>query len=214
MLETKALYCERDDRVLFQNLDFAVVSGQVLQIQGSNGSGKTTLLRILCGLYSDYEGDISWQNQAIQKVREEFYADVFYMGHTPAINKTLSPTENLRWFCASHGRACTEEIPQALVSFGLHGYDDMPCFMMSAGQQRRVSLARMKLTSARLWILDEPFTALDKKGVAELEVMLADFVKTGGALILTTHHPLQMECDVDVINLDQLVEQGDRGADL
>ena len=86
-------------------------------------------------------------------------------------------------------------------------YDDVPCFMMSAGQQRRVSLARMKLTSARLWVMDEPFTALDKRGVSEVEQLLSDFVNAGGSLILTTHHPLQIACDIDVINLDSRVQE-------
>lgn len=206
MLKATNLYCERDDRVLFENLDFSVSPGQVLQIQGSNGSGKTTLLRILCGLNSDYEGEFYWQGRPMKEVKTDFYADIFYMGHTPAINKTLSPAENMRWFCASHGIADVEGISAALAEFGLRGYDDMPCYMMSAGQQRRVSLARMKLSRAKLWILDEPFTALDKKGVAELEAFLASHVKAGGALILTTHHPLQMDCDVTVINLDARID--------
>lgn len=209
MLKVTGLYCERDERVLFENLGFAVGAGQVVQVQGANGSGKTTLLRILCGLNSDYSGDIEWQNSPMAKVRVEFYSDVFYMGHMPAINKTLSPVENLRWFCASQGFKNDTHITSALAEFGLSGYDDMPCHMLSAGQQRRVSLARMLLTPAKLWILDEPFTALDKVGVAELETMLAEHAKTGGSVILTTHHPLQMDCAVTAINLD--AEVSDHG---
>lgn len=203
MLSITNLFCERDERVLFENLSFAVHSGQVTQIQGSNGSGKTTLLRILCGLNSDYEGDIQWHGEYIDSVRADFYADVFYMGHMPAINKTLSPVENLRWFCASQGLSNYTEISAALETFGLIGYDDMPCYMMSAGQQRRVSLARMLLTPAKLWILDEPFTALDKVAVAELEGLLCAHAQAGGSVILTTHHPLDMSCDVTKINLDE-----------
>lgn len=203
MLKVSSLYCERDDRVLFENLDFSVTEGEILQIQGSNGSGKTSLLRILCGLNVDFEGEMYWQGDPVQKVRAEFYSGVFYMGHMPAINKTLSPFENLRWFCASRG-VSDKGISSALDDFGLAGYDDMPCYMMSAGQQRRVSLARMKLTRAKLWILDEPFTALDKKGVEELEAFLEQHTKEGGAVILTTHHSLQMDCKVAVINLDEL----------
>ena len=208
MLKAENLYCERDDRVLFNKLSFSVSASQILQLQGSNGSGKTTLLRILCGLNADFEGDVFWQGKAVKASRADFYSGVFYMGHAPAINKSLSPVENLRWFCASQGIAKDGEISSALKTFGLHGYDDMPCYMMSAGQQRRVSLARMKLTQAKLWILDEPFTALDKKGVAEFESFLAAHVKLGGAVILTTHHPLQMSCDITVINLDERVAAG------
>ena len=203
MLETKDLFCERDDRVLFQHLDFSISAGQVIQVQGSNGSGKTTLLRILCGLNRDFEGQINWQGQPISNVRAEFRDNVFYLGHAPAINKTLNPMENLRWFCASRGIGETSNIQNALSAFGLQGYEEIPCYMMSAGQQRRVSLARTQLVSAKMWILDEPFTALDKKGVRELETMLADFVRGGGALMLTTHHPLALDCHVDVIDLDK-----------
>jgi len=203
MLEVKDLYCERDDRVLFEHLSFTLSAGQVLQLQGSNGSGKTTLLRILCGLNQDFSGNILWQGQAMSAVAAEFRDQIFFLGHAPAINKTLSPTENLRWFCASRGVNQISGIPAALAEFGLKGYEDVPCYMMSAGQQRRVSLARMKLLQTGLWILDEPFTALDRKGVKELETDLARYVSSGGSLLLTTHHPLELDCPVDVIDLDQ-----------
>ena len=209
ILEATNLYCERDDRVLFRHLDLSLSAGQAIQVQGSNGSGKTTLLRILCGLNRDFEGEIRWEGKPIGQARAEFCDKVFYLGHTPAINRTLSAAENLRWFCACRGLRESGGIREALAAFNLQGYDDVPCYMMSAGQQRRVSLARMKLAPAGLWILDEPFTALDKTGVSELERMLAEFVTGGGALLLTTHHPLQMACQVDVIDLDQRI----RGAD-
>ncbi len=209
MLEAQGLFCERDDRVLFQRLDFSLFGGQVMQIQGSNGSGKTTLLRILCGLNTDYEGRILWDNQPIQEMRTQFRDNVFFLGHAPAINKSLSPLENLRWFCASRGVSDNGDIPAALAAFGLAGYEDVPCYVMSAGQQRRVSLARMKLIPAKMWILDEPFTALDKRGVAELETMLAAFVKEGGALMLTTHHPLQLQCPITVVDLDRSNDEAD-----
>jgi len=203
MLDVKNLYCERDDRVLFRQLAFTLTEGQATRIQGSNGSGKTTLLRILCGLNTEYEGEIFWQGSPVETVRSDFRNGIFYLGHAPAINKSLSPLENLRWFCASRGIREAMSIPRALSELGLQGYEEVPCYMMSAGQQRRVSLARMKLVNARVWIMDEPFTALDKRGVTELEEILASFVKSGGALLLTTHHPLQLECPLDVIDLDQ-----------
>lgn len=208
MLNASGLYCERDDRVLFQGLDLSVSAGQVLQVQGSNGSGKTTLLRILCGLNSDFRGEIRWHGEPVSRARTEFHGGLFYLGHAPAIKKILTPMENLRWFCASQGaRPEGDErasIRSALAEFGLRGYDEVPCFMLSAGQQRRVSLARLMLTPARLWVLDEPFTALDRKGVGELELFLASHVEAGGAVILTTHHPLEMPCPVEVLNLDGL----------
>lgn len=203
MLAATDLYCERDERVLFANLDFSIQAGEVLQIQGANGSGKTTLLRILAGLNADYSGTILWQGCAVREVRESFGTGVFYLGHSPAINKTLTPLQNLRWYCASQGFADDAGILAALAALGLAGYADIPCYQMSAGQQRRVSLARMQLAPATLWILDEPFTALDRRGVADLEGRIADFAALGGAVILTTHHSLQLGCDLRIINLDE-----------
>lgn len=208
MLTATDLYCERDERVLFARLGLTIASGEVLQIQGANGSGKTTLLRILCGLNSDYSGDILWEGRSVRDVRESFGAGVFYLGHSPAINKTLTPMQNLRWFCASQGFADDPAIRTAIAAQGLAGYEDIPCYQMSAGQQRRVSLARLQLSPARLWILDEPFTALDRKGVVALENRIAAFVALGGAVMLTTHHPLQLNCPLRVINLDELPGAG------
>src|SRR5690606_14847013 len=169
MLSVSALHCERDERVLFTGLHFAVNPGEVWQVQGQNGSGKTTLLRILCGLNMDYEGDIFWEGKPVRDQQDEFRAGVFYLGHSPAINKTLTPMQNLRWFCAVSGFADDAAILAALAQQGLRGYEDVPCHNLSAGQQRRVSLARLTLSPASLWVLDEPFTALDRHAVAALE---------------------------------------------
>jgi heme exporter protein A len=204
VLSAAGLYCERDERVLFSALNFSVEQGQVLQIQGANGSGKTTLLRILCGLNPEFGGEILWQGQPVPKVLEAYRKGMFYLGHSPAINKTLTPLQNLHWFCALQGFNADNEILHVLSAMGLRGYSDIPCYQMSAGQQRRVSLARMQLSAATLWILDEPFTALDKQGVADLEIRIAQFARNGGAVILTTHHLLQLECPLTVLNLDTL----------
>lgn len=202
MLAAVDLCCERDERELFTHLDFTIADGEVLHVQGANGSGKTTLLRILCGLNDEYTGEILWQGHKRGDASESFHSGVFYLGHSPAINKSLTPLQNLRWYCASCGFADDAAILQALGGMGLAGYKDLPCYQMSAGQQRRVSLARMQLSPARLWILDEPFTALDRSGVADLEARIAAFAQGGGAVILTTHHPLQLSCALRVINLD------------
>jgi heme exporter protein A len=204
MFAAADLYCERDERVLFSHLGFSISNGEVLQVQGANGSGKTTLLRILCGLNPDYSGELSWQGQPVEDIRETFNSRMFYLGHSPAINKTLTPLQNLRWYCASNGFSDDAAIFAALAELGLEGYENIPCHQMSAGQQRRVSLARLLLSPADLWILDEPFTALDKRGVAELEGRIARKAADGGAIILTTHHALQLHCPVRVINLDAL----------
>lgn len=202
MLTAVDLSCERDERELFAHLGFSIAAGEVIHVQGANGSGKTTLLRILCGLNADYTGTILWQGRDRRAAHEEFCAGVFYLGHSPAINKTLTPLQNLRWYCASRGFSDDAAIRQALAELGLGSYADVPCYLMSAGQQRRVSLARLQLSPARLWVLDEPFTALDRKGVAELEQRIAAFALRGGAVILTTHHALELPCALRVINLD------------
>jgi heme exporter protein A len=204
MLSVSALHCERDERVLFTDLAFAIGEGEVWQVQGHNGSGKTTLLRVLCGLNHDYSGDIFWQGEPVRRQVENFRAGVFYLGHSPAINKTLTPLQNLRWFCAVSGFVDDDAIRAALAGQGLRGYDDVPCHHLSAGQQRRVSLARLTLSPASLWVLDEPFTALDRRGVAALEKQIAAKASAGGSVLLTTHHHLQLDCELKRIDLDAL----------
>jgi len=204
MLSVANLACERDERVLFANLAFTVAAGSLWQVQGANGSGKTTLLRILVGLNGDYSGELQWQGKVCSEVRTEYQQSLFFLGHAPSVNRTLTPLQNLRWFCALQGFADDAAIHAALNEHGLRGYADIPCYQMSAGQQRRVSLARLSLTSAKLWILDEPFTALDRVGVAELEARVSRHAAAGGAVILTTHHPLQTQHPLTVLNLDAL----------
>lgn len=204
MLSIANLGCERDERVLFEGLGFDVAAGTLMQIQGANGSGKTTLLRILAGLNSEYTGEIMWQGRPCREVREEFRQSLFYLGHSPAINRTLTPLQNLRWFCALQGFTDEQAIHAALDELGLAGYAAIPCYQMSAGQQRRVSLSRLSLTRAPLWIMDEPFTALDRQGVMQLEARLQRHAAAGGAVILTTHHLLQTSHPLTVVNLDAL----------
>lgn len=204
MLTVANLGCERDERVLFDHLSFSVANGMLLQIQGANGSGKTTLLRILAGLNSDYTGEVLWRGQNCRQSRQEYQQALFYLGHAPAINRTLTPLQNLHWFCGLQGFSDDAAIHAALQQLGLAGYADIPCHQMSAGQQRRVSLARLSLSAAPLWIMDEPFTALDKQGVAELEARVDAHVTSGGAVILTTHHALQTRHLLTVVNLDAL----------
>lgn len=204
MLSAQDLYCERDGRVLFSDLHLQVAQSEVLQVQGANGSGKSTLLRILAGLNSEFSGHIAWQGQPVRAVGESYRQALFFLGHAPAINRSLTPMQNLRWFCAMRGFRDDKAVMAALASLGLAGYEDIPCYQMSAGQQRRVSLARLALSGAQLWVLDEPFTALDRQGVIDLERRIADFAQGGGAAILTTHHALELDCPLAILNLDAL----------
>lgn len=192
LLEAVALSCERDWRMLFEQLHFALQPGDMLQISGPNGSGKTSLLRLIAGLRQPTSGDILLQGQALAEQRSELARNLLWIGHAAGIKGLLTAEENLAWLCALHRPANREAIWQALEAVGLRGFEDVPCHTLSAGQQRRVALARLYLADTPpLWVLDEPFTALDKSGVAQLEAHLAGHCERGGVVVLTTHHSLQ-----------------------
>ncbi|WP_460117129.1 cytochrome c biogenesis heme-transporting ATPase CcmA [Pseudomonas sp. S2_C03] len=190
VLQTVALACERDLRLLFENLDLRLASGEMVQISGPNGSGKTSLLRLLSGLMQPTAGQILLNGQPLNEQRNELARNLLWIGHAAGIKDLLTPEENLSWLCALHHPANRESIQDALALVGLRGFEDVPCHTLSAGQQRRVALARLYLDSPPLWILDEPFTALDKQGVAQLEAHLAGHCERGGMVVLTTHHTL------------------------
>ncbi len=201
LLEVKELFCERDERVLFEDLCFSLNPGEIIQVEGPNGSGKTTLLRILSGLSQAFEGDVLFNGQSVSEARDEFLSSLLYFGHLPGVKATLTPEENLRWYCALHPHTRAEGISEALTNVGLYGYEDVPCHSLSAGQNRRVSLARLYLSDAPLWILDEPFTAIDKRGVARKEALIASHAEQGGSVILTTHHELGLRDNLRQVSL-------------
>ena len=205
-LAATKLGCERDQRLLFENLDLTIGSGEILRIEGSNGSGKTTLLRILCGLFNQYEGALSWDQQPLQEVFEEYAARLVYVGHASGIKSCLTAEENLQWLSAlrGDGSANVDSIWAALARVGLSGYEDVFCSSMSAGQKKRVNLARLYLNagSGDLWVLDEPFSSIDRDGVADLEHLIEAHVKADGMVILTSHQALQVEYTVRSIDLD------------
>tara|TARA_R110002051_G_scaffold92851_4_gene162687 strand:- start:24748 stop:25407 length:660 start_codon:yes stop_codon:yes gene_type:complete len=186
------LACERDERELFDGLSLRLEPGQVLQVAGPNGSGKTSLLRILAGLLPPVGGDIRYGEQSIFQAqgREHWRRDRLFIGHAPAVKGALSAEENLAWLCALSQPATSAAIWQALEQVGLRGFEDVPCQHLSAGQQRRVALARLYLEAHPVWILDEPFTAIDRAGVAALEQHLLAHAAAGGTVVLTTHHSL------------------------
>ncbi|UVE16343.1 cytochrome c biogenesis heme-transporting ATPase CcmA [Pseudomonas sp. LS44] len=190
VLETVALACERDWRLLFERLDLRLSGGEMLQVSGPNGSGKTSLLRLLAGLMQPTAGEIRLNGQPLHKLRGELARNLLWIGHAAGIKGLLSAEENLAWLCALHQPAERAAIWQALEAVGLRGFEDVPCHTLSAGQQRRVALARLYLQAPPLWVLDEPFTALDKQGVAQLEAHLAAHCEQGGLVVLTTHHTL------------------------
>ncbi len=187
MLEVINISCVRDERTLFHGLSFHVQAGDIVQIEGPNGAGKTSLLRLLAGLSRAEEGEVCWQGQPIRQQREVWQQNLLYLGHHPGVKAVLSPLENLHFW---HGDSSDDAIFAALEQVDLLGYEEVPVAQLSAGQQRRVALARLWLSPAAIWILDEPLTAIDKGGVEKLMVRFADHADNGGAVILTTHQDL------------------------
>ena len=186
------LHCVRHDRTLFAGLNFTLMSGQILQVEGPNGSGKTSLLRMLCGLLQPAQGEVRWRGVDIQAQRAEFLADVAYVGHMHGIKEDLTPRENLRIAQALGRSRQNVTLDQALAQVGLYGFEDLPSRTLSAGQRRRVALARLLVLDARVWVLDEPFTALDRTGKTLIESLLEMHSRNGGIAILTTHQPVEL----------------------
>lgn len=191
MLELVEVGCARDNRTLFRDLSIKLSPGELLQIEGANGSGKTTLLRVLAGLSVDYRGRIRWQGKKLSSAYVDFRLSTFYFGHQPAIKAELTPVENILWRASLRNeRISGDQAVQALAQLHLSGFEDMPCGQLSAGQHRRVALADLFSCKSPLWILDEPFTAIDIDGVAWLEQLLADHVRQAGMVIITSHQNL------------------------
>lgn len=210
LLELSNLACERDERFLFAQLNASFYAGQVVQILGPNGSGKTTLLRILAGVSRDYHGEIRWFGQPITQVAWEFASESLYLGHLPGVKKSLTPLENLRWYAALQGDVSDEQLIAALKHVKLEGYEDTPSYQLSAGQLRRVALARLSFSKAKVWILDEPFTALDKAGVAQLEKQLADHAAAGGLVLVTSHQDILFP-QLQLLNLQEFADNSTEG---
>ncbi|MDR0806750.1 MAG: cytochrome c biogenesis heme-transporting ATPase CcmA [Enterobacteriaceae bacterium] len=202
MLEAQKLNCIRDERALFTELSFIIYAGELVQIEGPNGAGKTSLLRILAGLASSDGGDVLWQGESTRRHRDRFNQSLLYIGHQAGVKAVLTPFENLAFFQKTVDKK-DDAIFQALSQVGLVGYEDVPVAQLSAGQHRRVALARLWLSDAPLWILDEPLTAIDKQGVEHLTRLFEQHVGQGGIVILTTHQDMMnTRCPIRKIKLD------------
>lgn len=192
-LQTHQLACRRGDRLLFDSLDMEVNAGELLLIEGHNGCGKTTLLKTLATLRQPDDGKVLWNSEPVSKLREEYRAELTWLGHHNGIKLDLTALENLRFQCALNGVDVNEnELMDALDKIGLFGYEDLPARVLSQGQKRRTALAYLLLSKSKLWILDEPFTALDVKAVDFLQDVIRTHVEQGGMAILTTHQQVAL----------------------
>ena len=171
LLSAQQLSCIRQERVLFEQLNLSISAGQLVQIAGKNGAGKSSLLRILAALSEPDDGELSFCQKPLSAVKADFAASLCFIGHHSGIHEQLDEYD-------------------LLGKLGLAGLEDVPCRMLSAGQQRRVSLARLWFCQRQLWILDEPFTALDQSAIAMLQQHFLQHLELGGAIVLTTHQPL------------------------
>lgn len=206
-LSVSQLQCSRGDVHLFEGLSFELVAGQLMWLEGRNGSGKTTLLRALCGLFLPDSGTIKWQGELTQSTTDVFYQQLFYLGHQNALKADLNPIENLQILSRLAGQSVSESQAEiALSRFGLAGYEETPVRKLSQGQQRRVALSRLLLSGAPLWILDEPFVALDIAAVELLQSIIVTHVEQGGMAMLTTHQALPIpEEKIVRLSLDRYV---------
>ena len=204
MLAASNLSCIRGTQRLFNGINLKLDAGQWLYLQGENGAGKTSLLRILAGLALPEAGEVLWQNTPIGQQRNQYHQDLLYIGHHAGLKEDLTLTENLRALCRMDGlRVSDADIRDALTRMGLAKRQHLPARVLSAGQKRRGLLARALLRPAKLWILDEPFNALDVNAVADVQHLLKDHLANGGLLVLTSHQAPDLGQDAPgfVLNL-------------
>ena len=188
MLEADNLECVRGERRLFAGLGFKLEAGELLYLQGKNGAGKTSLLRMIIGLLPPEAGEIRWKGQSIRRNSEDFRADLCYLGHLNAIKEELTPLENLLASAHLADEALSEDDAlDALEQVGLAGREDLACKYLSQGQKRRVALARLVKERRPLWVLDEPFVALDVAAVDWLAGIISGHLQRGGLAVMTTH---------------------------
>jgi heme exporter protein A len=193
MLRVSNISCSRGNKPLFTDVSFELQAGQALHLEGDNGVGKTSLLRIVCGLSPADAGEVCWHDTTIQKNAAAFRSSLFYLGHGLSLKEELSALENLMSDAAVSGRSLSQiQALQALARMGLRGREHLPLRVMSQGQKRRTALARLLASQAPLWVLDEPFVALDVKAIDGLRGLLAEHVGNGGLVLFTSHQPVAL----------------------
>ncbi len=202
-LELIGVSCVRGTRRLFKGVDAVIAPGQLLRVQGANGAGKTSLLRTLCGLSTPDQGEVRWSGRSLASQRDEFHRDLIYIGHAAALKDDLSASENLLAACLLGGQHPTEPaLMQALAAAGLRQREHLSARSLSQGQRRRVALARLLLEpSPPLWVLDEPFNALDSAACDWLLGVLAGQLRRGGIVVLTSHQPVAIDASLSQVTV-------------
>ena len=194
MLAAEQLAAVRGRLTLFEDLTFGLPAGQALLLRGRNGSGKTTLLRMLAGLTTPSHGRVLWQGKPIREVLTAYHDALLYLGHLPAVSEMMSVRENLKaWVDLDFGQPSDSQVDDALERVGLRSRRNLPSRMLSAGQRRRIGLARLLLAQRRLWLLDEPTNALDSGGIELLGREFDRHLRSGGSAIVATHQPVPVD---------------------
>jgi heme exporter protein A len=194
MFSVSHLSCTRGDKRLFSDVSFTLAPGQWLHLEGDNGVGKTSLLRLVCGLSALEQGQIQWQNLSVAHNPEEFRANLAYLGHQLALKEDLTPLENLQADAAVAGRTVSVfEAMAALAQLGLRGREHLPVRVLSQGQKRRTALSRLALSHAKLWVLDEPFVALDGAAQNALSNVINQHLNQQGMVLLTSHQAVSLQ---------------------
>ena len=187
-LRVEDLSCERQDRILFENLSFEASAGQLIRIHGKNGSGKSTLLKTISGLLKSTAGSVKWKNTNITELYTDYHRELSYLGHKPAIKSELTVTENILHLLSFRKHQVERtQINQVLSTLSIDLYEDVEAGFLSQGQQRRISLSRLWLENSELWVLDEPYTALDKDAIKLVNTVIKQFLQAGNIVVLTSH---------------------------
>jgi heme exporter protein A len=200
-LSVEKVHVWRGDRHVLKGVSLTLRPGELLHVSGPNGTGKTTLLRVVCGLLRPEQGQVSWLGQSITAVRGEYQAALAYASHEPALKGDLTALENLHFAVGLKKRVTAAELRGSLERTGVAACADLPARVLSAGQRRRVAMARVLAMSASLWLLDEPFTNLDAAGTHLVSELLQSHIKHGGLVLVVAHHDLKLDSQVHRLEL-------------